>query len=508
MNIKEATKQVEGAVRAYLARDAYGLPRVPDHMQRPLILMGPPGIGKTAIVAQIAERLGINFVSYSITHHTRQSALGLPYIDDATFSGRSYKVSRYTMSEIIAATHDAIAETGVREGILFLDEVNCASETLAPAMLQFLQYKTFGQHRLPAGWVIVCAGNPPEYNRAARDFDPAMMDRMKRIDIEPDLDVWMDYATAHGMHPAITTYLTNKPKSFYKVRAAVSGARIVTARGWEDLSRMLIAYEQEGIEVDLGLVSQYLQDSETAEDFSLYYELFAKYQDDYKIGDILRGEAGHAIERRARMAPFDERVALVNLLLDAVTGETHDVVATETAIREVRDILARRKDELSGFDGPSVIDRLATDAREDLSDALAKGSASDASVRATAQRRDLLERIRAAVAQWVSLGGSHGGGAANAFEAAREPFNDAARELALRVSDASAHLEAALAFLDKVFGDGQEMLVFASHLAVDPTFMRFVSAHGSEAFVAHTQALMFHERGLDLLREVDELQGL
>jgi hypothetical protein len=52
------------------------------------------------------------------------------------------------------------------------------------------------------------------------------------------------------------------------------------------------------------------------------------------------------------------------------------------------------------------------------------------------------------------------------------------------------------------------MLIFASHLAVDPIFMRFVSAHVSESFIQHSQSLMFHERGLDLLREVDELQNL
>ncbi|MEE1275222.1 MAG: MoxR family ATPase, partial [Olegusella sp.] len=196
MNIREATDQIEGAVRAYLSRDEHGIYRIPSRMQRPIIMMGPPGVGKTAIAAQIADELGINFVSYSITHHTRQSALGLPYIATAEFGGREYRVSRYTMSEIIAAVWDTIEATGVREGILFLDEVNCASETLMPSMLQFLQYKTFGQHRLPEGWVIVCAGNPPEYNRAAREFDPAMMDRLKRIDVEPDLDVWQDYAAA------------------------------------------------------------------------------------------------------------------------------------------------------------------------------------------------------------------------------------------------------------------------------------------------------------------------
>lgn len=508
MNISEATQQVEGAIRAYLAHDAHNLPLIPDAMQRPIILMGPPGIGKTAIVAQIAERLGINFVSYSITHHTRQSALGLPYIAENHFGGRSYKVSRYTMSEIIAATHDAIEASSVSEGILFLDEVNCASETLAPAMLQFLQYKTFGQHRLPQGWVIVCAGNPPEYNRAARDFDPAMMDRMKKIDIEPDLDVWMDYAVSHGVHPAITTYLSNKPKSFYKVRAAVSGVRIVTARGWEDLSRMLLAYEHEGLTVNRELVSQYLQDDETAEDFSLYYELFAKYHDDYKVGDILSGTAGSAIEQRAQLAPFDERVALVNLLLDALVDEVHDEQASETALREARDLLTKAKSELEGADGTAAAERLAQTARDTLVSTLATGTASIEAQRVAAEKSELFENVRTAVVEWSALGGAGAGGAQNAFEAAREPFNRAIRSLSESVATTSAHLDAALGFLDRCFGDGQEMLIFASHLAVDPIFMRFVSAHGSKEFVRHSQALMFHERGLDLLREIDELQDL
>ena len=171
MDIKQATEQIKGAIRAYLSKNDRGLYRIPFHMQRPIIMFGPPGVGKTAIVAQIAEEMDINFVAYSITHHTRQSALGLPFISSRTYGDRDYNISEYTMSEIIAAVYDAVKESGVHEGILFLDEVNCVSETLAPAMLQFLQYKTFGQHRLPEGWIIVTAGNPPEYNRSAREFD-------------------------------------------------------------------------------------------------------------------------------------------------------------------------------------------------------------------------------------------------------------------------------------------------------------------------------------------------
>ena len=80
------------------------------------------------------------------------------------------------MSEIIASLYDVMEETGKAEGILFLDEINCVSETLAPSMLQFLQYKVFGRHSIPDGWVIVTAGNPPEYNNSVREFDLATLD--------------------------------------------------------------------------------------------------------------------------------------------------------------------------------------------------------------------------------------------------------------------------------------------------------------------------------------------
>ena len=75
-------------------------------------------------------------------------------------------VTEYTMSEIVASIYEKIQESGLREGILFIDEINCVSETLAPAMLQFLQCKTFGSHKIPEGWLIVAAGNPPEYRKS------------------------------------------------------------------------------------------------------------------------------------------------------------------------------------------------------------------------------------------------------------------------------------------------------------------------------------------------------
>ena len=207
MNIKEAKEQIKNAIIAYFTKDEYGDYEISIEDQRPVFLMGPPGIGKTAIMKQIAEELGIGLVSYSMTHHTRQSALGLPFILTKTYGGKEYSVSEYTMSEIIGSVYDQMEETGIREGILFLDEINCVSETLAPSMLQFLQSKMFGRHRVPDGWIVITAGNPPEYNNSVREFDTVTWDRMKRIDIEPDYRIWKEYAKDRGVHPAISTYL-------------------------------------------------------------------------------------------------------------------------------------------------------------------------------------------------------------------------------------------------------------------------------------------------------------
>ena len=128
---------------------------------------------------QIAHETGIGLCAYTITHHTRQSAIGLPFIEHRNYGGEDVTVTEYTMSEILASVYSLMEKTGLKEGILFLDEINCVSETLAPMMLQFLQCKTFGNRKLPEGWIIIAAGNPPEYNRSVRDFDVVTLDRVK-----------------------------------------------------------------------------------------------------------------------------------------------------------------------------------------------------------------------------------------------------------------------------------------------------------------------------------------
>ena len=278
MNIKRAKEEIKHSICAYLNKNEYGEYRIPAIRQRPLLLIGPPGIGKTQIMEQVARECKVAMVSYTITHHTRQSAVGLPFIREKEFGGKTYSVTEYTMSEIIASVYDKIEQTGLKEGILFIDEINCVSETLAPTMLQFLQCKTFGNQKVPEGWVIVAAGNPPEYNRSVREFDVVTLDRIKKIDVEADFSVWKEYAYQAGVHQAVISYLELKKENFYRVETTVDGKMFATARGWEDLSQMISVYEELGLPMDREVIYQYIQHWKIAKDFANYLELYYKYQ--------------------------------------------------------------------------------------------------------------------------------------------------------------------------------------------------------------------------------------
>ena len=87
MNIAQAKEEIKNTVRIYTRKNEDGSYKIAPILQRPVLLIGPPGIGKTAIMEQVAEECEIGLVAYTITHHTRQSAVGLPLIKNEVFGG-------------------------------------------------------------------------------------------------------------------------------------------------------------------------------------------------------------------------------------------------------------------------------------------------------------------------------------------------------------------------------------------------------------------------------------
>ena len=192
------------------------------------------------------------------------------------------------MSEVIAKVLEVV-EAGHKEGILLLDEFPCMSETIMPAMLAFLQTKNIGTHHLPEGWVIVLCGNPPKYNKSARTFDAAIVDRLRKLEIQFEPKVFIEYAEQIKIHPCIIEYLKINNEKVYWYQKAEKQLELVTCRGWENLSHMMKAQEELGLEICTEDVKQYLKSEYIANDFYLFYQSYLVGLKEKDMENILKG---------------------------------------------------------------------------------------------------------------------------------------------------------------------------------------------------------------------------
>ena len=512
MNIKQAKDYIENTVRLYLKKDEFGEYRIPVVRQRPVFLLGAPGIGKTAVMEQIAQELNIALVSYSMTHHTRQSALGLPFISHREYQGVKFDVSEYTMSEIIASIYEVMENSGITEGILFLDEINCVSETLAPSMLQFLQYKVFGRHKVPDGWVIVTAGNPPEYNKSVREFDVVTMDRMKVLEVEPDYKVWKEYAQHKGLHAAVLNFLELKKDYFYKIETTVNGRSYVTARGWEDLSEILALYEEGGMKVDETLVEQYLRNERIVKEFTAYYDLFNKYKKEYQTEEILEGTAKAQTAERARVAAFDERLSLLGMLIDKVISEIRENMEISDYLVELLKNLKAIKAAVEKSDesperavGVDQMLEAQIQGRNKLMEsARMAGSLSEAERR---KGRRLIRFMEEEKKKLLMDGISEG---KEAFAFLKAAFDSETMELKNQTARTGRRLENLFTFTENAFPEGNEMLILVTELTVNNDSARFIGQFGCPAYQRHSNDLMLSERGNSLQDEIAalDLEGI
>lgn len=501
MNISEAKEYIKNSIRIYLKKDEYGDYKIPVVRQRPIFLLGAPGIGKTAIMEQIAGELGIALVSYSMTHHTRQSALGLPFIKEKEYGGKTVSVSEYTMSEIISSIYETMEESGVKEGVLFLDEINCVSETLAPSMLQFLQYKVFGRHQVPEGWVIVTAGNPPEYNRSVREFDVVTMDRLKVLSVEADYPAWKAYAIEKGLHGAILNFLDVKKEYFYHMETTPEGRSYVTARGWEDLSDIITLYEEDKLKVNENLISQYLSNDTIVREFAAYYDLYNKYKQDYRTDDLLNGKIGDSMLEKAGKAGLDERLSLMGILLNTINDEMKHILEQADALKEILPALKKVK---ASEDIEASL-RTQIEARKTiLATKSAAGSLTPQEKKRHRGIQMLLEEMLVALGEKNSaedITDTNKNG-----EKLGTYYNNKVKALKESTNVVSSRLHHLFVFTEKAFGsESNEMLVLVTELTVGNTSARFISTFGSAEYAKFNALLMVTDRKDALKEDIEKL---
>lgn len=517
MNIKRAKEEIKDTIEAYLLKDENGEYVIPSIRQRPVLLMGPPGVGKTQIMEQISRECRIGLVAYTITHHTRQSAVGLPFIEKKIFGGREYAVTEYTMSEIVASIYNRIEESGLKEGILFIDEINCVSETLAPTMLQFLQCKTFGSHRIPEGWIIAAAGNPPEYNKSVREFDVVTLDRIKKIDVEPDLGVWKEYAYKENIHPAVISYLGIKGQYFCHIETTVDGKRFATPRGWEDLSQLIQVYEKLGKPADRDVVYQYIQHPGISKDFANYLELYYKYQNEYQVDQILEGNIKEELCSKVARASFDERLSVAGLLLSKLSDGFKGMFMENQVMELVMEQMKLYRQELehgqaaeipgavttapSGAAAPvttaqqpvtaapsAVLERLTEELEADRIRKKKNGLLSR-------QEDRIMRRCTAAMEAFAremrvkSIEGKD-----EAWQWVREQFMVRSDSYEALKAELGQKLEHAFDFMEAAFGNGQEMVIFVTELNTGQACVWFLDQYECERYYRYNKELLFDEQ--------------
>ena len=487
MDIKRAKQEIKDSIEAYLAKDDFGEYLIPAIRQRPILLMGAPGIGKTQIMEQIARECKVGLVSYTITHHTRQSAVGLPFIKEKTFGQETFSVTEYTMSEIIASVYEKMEKTGLKEGILFIDEINCVSETLAPMMLQFLQGKTFGNQKVPEGWVIVTAGNPPEYNKSVREFDVVTLDRIKRIDVQPDFEVWKEYAYEQGIHPAVISYLELRRKNFYRMENTVDGRIFATARGWKDLSRLIQVYETLNKEVDREVVYQYIQHPMVAKDFASYLALYNKYKRDYAVEDLLQGKWTPITLGKIRNASLDEHLSIVGLLNGKLSQLFADCYFMDAYVTKLYGYMTEYRDNLPEMTLESIYKKAENDFH-------------------TAKKSELLTKNEEKVFIRTVNFFENEISEKDTYEQTKIAFTAEADSLETQIEYTSQMLQNVFDFMEAAFGDSQEMVAFITELNANYYSLWFIRENGSDQYYRHNKGLLFDNRQKQILGQMEELE--
>lgn len=186
------------------------------------MLWGPPGVGKSSIVAQTAKQHDLEFVDVRLSQLAPTDLRGLPVPENG--------VSKWFPPEFLPRDG---------QGILFLDELNMAPPTMQGMAQQLILDRKVGSYTLPEGWFIWAAGNRKEDRAAVFDMPAPLANRFLHLEVEPDLESFKAYAFAAGLHERILAFLAFRPSLLHAVDT--KHPAWPSPRSWEMASTLLKA---------------------------------------------------------------------------------------------------------------------------------------------------------------------------------------------------------------------------------------------------------------------------
>ena len=309
-------------------------------------------------------------------------------------------------------------------------------------------------------------------------------DLVKRIDVEEDYGVWKEYARRKNLHGAILSYLDIKKDNFYRIENTADGLQFATARGWEDLSELLYAYETLGIRADREVVGQYIQMPRIAKDFANYLEMFYKYQKTYHVEGILSGTWENITVLELREAPFDEKLSVMGLVLSRLSEEARNTRCQDALTDALHTSLTEFREKIADAPPLTVLDQLLWKRRTAMKQAKEAGQLDKES-------RDLKQREINALEDYRQRLDREAVAPEGAMDAVRGWFGEEVERRKAVAMETKDMFDNAFRFLETTFGNSQELVIFVTEITVGYNTSWFVEQFGCDAYFRHNRELLF-----------------
>lgn len=203
---------------------------ISEHL--PLMLWGPPGVGKSAIIKELAKENKMELIDLRLSLLNPVDLRGLPVVN------RDKGIAEWLPPEFLP-------RPGAKPGILFLDEMNAALVSVQVAAYQLVLDRAIGNYKLPDNWRIIAAGNRETDKAAVNRMPSPLANRLLHLEINADIKEWNAWATKEQVDERVMGFLNNNPDVLSTLPEKDEKA-YPTPRSWEFVSRILKA--NKGIE--------------------------------------------------------------------------------------------------------------------------------------------------------------------------------------------------------------------------------------------------------------------
>ncbi len=192
----------------------------------PVMMWGPPGVGKSQMVAQVAAKHKVPVIDIRLSQMEPSDLRGIPFrVDDRV---------EWAVPAMLP-DRDRHGEAG----ILFLDEITSAAPTVSAAAYQLILDRRLGDYRVPEGWAIFAAGNRQGDRGVTYSMPAPLANRFQHYEVEAHLDDWVAWAYRNGIDERVIAFLRFRPELLFDFDPAHNPVAFPSPRSWEFAHRAL-----------------------------------------------------------------------------------------------------------------------------------------------------------------------------------------------------------------------------------------------------------------------------